>query len=52
MHTLRFSLRIESNRIDGVAVSHTIVKHSLVDNYVVGCQLLEDVPFFVAFGFV
>ena len=52
MHTLGFSFGVESDRIDGVVVSHPIVKHSFVDDDVVDRQFFEDDPFFVIFGFV
>lgn len=52
VHTLRFSFGIESDRINGIVISHAIMEHSFVDDYVVSRQLLEDGPFFIIFGFV
>ena len=34
--TMEFSLGIESNLIDGIAVSHAIVKHRLIDDHMFG----------------
>ena len=49
---MRFSLRVEANLIDGIIVSHAVVKHRLVNDYMLGGQLLEGGPFFVVFGFM
>jgi len=52
MHTLGFSLGIKSNLIDGIAVTHAVVKHRFVDDYMLGGQLLKGSPFFIIFRFV
>jgi len=36
MHTLGFSLGIESNHIDRIAVPHAVVKHRFVNDHVLG----------------
>ena len=46
------SFRIESNLIDGVGASHAVVKYRLIDNYMLGGQLLDGGPFFVGLGIV
>jgi hypothetical protein len=47
---LGFSLGIEPNLINGIAVSHAIVKHRFINDYVSGGQLLKGNLFFVIFG--
>ena len=51
-HTVEFSLGIKSNLIDRVGAPHAIVKHCLVNDYVLGGQLLEGIPFLVILGIV
>ena len=52
VHTFGFSLGIEPNLIDGIAISHAVVKHRFINDYMVGGQLLKGGPFFMIFGFV
>jgi hypothetical protein len=52
MHTLGFSLGIEPDFIDWICVSHAVVKHRLVNDYMLGGQLLKGSPCFIIFGFV
>ena len=52
MRTLRFPLGIEPNFIDGIAVSHTIVKDGFINDYMVSGQVIEGSQFFVVFRFV
>ena len=52
MHTFGFSLGIEPNLIDGIAVPHAVVEHHLVNDYMLSGQLLKGGPFFMIFGFV
>jgi len=47
-----FSLGIESYLIDGIAVSHAIVKHRFVDYHMLGGQFIKEIPFFIVSGIV
>ena len=52
MHTVGFSLGIEPNLVNGIAISHAVVKYGFVYDDVLGGQLPEGSPFFIIFGFV
>ena len=36
VHTLWFSLGVESNLIDGIAVPHAIVEYRFINDYMLG----------------
>jgi len=52
VHTVGFPLGIEPNLINGITVSHAVVKYRLVNDYMLNGQLLEGGPFFIVFRFV